>query len=84
MKLGLRQSVGLRLQYKGHKDHHSYYVTDRNPRTSHNELVTLEFIRNQITKEDNWYILNQPKGSCHWYTNDSRKLRVNNSISLGW
>ncbi len=42
-----------------------------NLRTSYNENVALEFIRNQNYKEDNWYILDQPKNTHHWYTDAS-------------
>ena len=69
---------------KGWEDTWGYYIADKNPKTRHNEQVTLEFIRNQNTKEDNWYILKQPRNSCHWYTDDSWKIKVENNVGLGW
>jgi hypothetical protein len=57
LPLYIKGTTYWRASSKGFEKTHRYYITDKNPKTRHNNFIALEFIRNQRTEEDNWYIL---------------------------
>jgi hypothetical protein len=68
---------------EGFSHHRGYYFKTTNPATQKEADFAIEFIRNQTTDEQDWYICQLEEDSQQWSTEPTFKVE-RNTLGLGW